>query len=123
MNALALDPKTPMHEKEDLFERIDKLSKVIDEKIEEVLEYILPEAFAVVKETARRWSENGKLTVTAQQFDKDLAKRKDGITVEGETAIWHNKWSAAGAEVIWNMVHYDVQLMGGGVLHKGNIAE
>ena len=123
LNALALDPKTPMHEKEDLFERIDKLSKVIDEKIEEVLEYILPEAFAVVKETARRWSENGKLTVTAQQFDKDLAKRKDGITVEGETAIWHNKWSAAGAEVIWNMVHYDVQLMGGGVLHKGNIAE
>lgn len=123
LNILATDPATPINQKEELFERIDKLSKTIDEKIEEILALILPEAFAVMKETARRWSENGQLTVTAQQFDRDLAAKKDGITIDGDTAVWHNKWSAAGAEVVWNMIHYDVQLMGGGVLHRGNIAE
>ncbi len=119
----AADADTPIHEKEDLFEEIDKMSKTIDEKIEEILEEILPEAFAVVKETARRWAENGKLEVTAQDFDRYLASSRDGITIEGDKAIWHNSWTAAGAKVQWNMVHYDVQLMGGGVLHRGNIAE
>ncbi|MFN5148669.1 MAG: preprotein translocase subunit SecA [Flavobacteriia bacterium] len=119
----ATDINTSIHLKEELFEEIDKLSKTIDDKIEEILAEILPEAFAVVKETARRWSENGQLTVTAKQFDRDLAAKKDGITIEGENAIWHNAWTAAGADVKWNMVHYDVQLMGGGVLHRGNIAE
>ncbi len=123
LKATASDISTAVQDKEALFESIDKLGKSIDEKIEEVLEEIRPEAFAVVKETARRWSENGRLEVTAQQFDKDLAAAKDGITIEGEKAIWSNTWTAAGAETKWNMVHYDVQLMGGGVLHRGNIAE
>ncbi len=123
LNSKAADLSTPIHEKEDLFERIDKLSKTIDEKIEEVLADILPEAFAVVKETSRRWAENGQLTVQATQMDKDLSVKKDGITIDGDKAIWHNKWTAAGADVSWNMVHYDVQIMGGAVLHRGNIAE
>ncbi len=119
----AENPATPIQEKEELFEKVDKLSKSIDEKIEEILETILPEAFAVVKETARRWTENGQLEVSATDFDIELSKMKDGITIEGNKAIWHNKWTAAGAEVSWNMTHYDVQLMGGAVLHRGNIAE
>lgn len=119
----ASDVHTPFHEKEELFERIDKLESAVDDTIEELLEGIRPEAFAVVKETARRWAENGQLTVQAADFDRELASRRDGISIEGDKAIWHNKWTAAGAEVEWNMVHYDVQLMGGGVLHKGNIAE
>jgi preprotein translocase subunit SecA len=123
LNKRAIDVTTPIHEKEELFEKIDKLSKSIDEKIEEVLKTILPEAFAVVKETARRWSKNGSLVVTAQDFDRELATKKDGITIDGDKAIWSNTWNAAGTEVVWNMVHYDVQLMGGAVLHNGNIAE
>ena len=117
------DSATPIEEKEELFEKIDKLSRAIDDKIEEVLIQILPEAFAVVKETAKRWVENGKLEVTALDFDKDLATRKDGITITGDKAIWHNEWSVAGMKIKWNMVHYDVQLLGGAALHKGNIAE
>jgi preprotein translocase subunit SecA len=123
MRAKAASAATSFDEKEELFERIDKLEKAVDETIEEVLEELRPQAFAVVKETARRWSENGALTVTAAQFDRDLAQQKDGITIEGDQAIWHNQWTAAGTTVEWNMVHYDVQLMGGGVLHRGNIAE
>ncbi len=117
------DSATPIEEKEELFEKIDKLTRAIDDKIEEVLIQILPEAFAVVKETAKRWVENGKLEVTALDFDKDLATRKDGITITGDKAIWHNEWSVAGMKIKWNMVHYDVQLLGGAALHKGNIAE
>ncbi len=123
LNEKAADLSTPVHEKEDLFEKIDQITKDIDNKIEEILEQIRPEAFAVVKETARRWKEIGALKVTAQDFDRDLASQKDGITIEGDQAIWHNTWTAAGAEVSWGMVHYDVQLMGGAVLHNGNIAE
>ncbi len=110
-------------DKEDLFDEIDKLTKDIDVVIEDVLKEILPEAFAVVKETSRRWAENGQLSVTALDFDKKLATQKDGITIDGEKAIWHNEWTAAGTPVKWSMVHYDVQLMGGAVLHRGNIAE
>ena len=119
----AADLTTSIHDKETLFENIDKMTQKIDDKIEEVLEEIRPEAFAVIKETARRWNENGQLVVDAQDFDRDLASSKDGITIEGDKAIWSSTWSAAGAEVTWNMVHYDVQIMGGGVLHNGNIAE
>ena len=90
---------------------------------EEVLLDLLPEAFAVVKETAHRWASKGSLTVTASEMDRELAGKKDGITITGDQAIWHNEWTAAGNKVSWNMVHYDVQLMGGAVLHKGNIAE
>ena len=117
------DPATPIHSKEDLFDEIDKLTKSIDESIEVSLAEIMPEAFAAVKETARRWSQNGELVVTATDFDRELAKVKDGIDISGDKAIWKNNWTAAGAPVQWNMVHYDVQLMGGAVLHRGNIAE
>ncbi|MDG1332789.1 MAG: preprotein translocase subunit SecA [Crocinitomicaceae bacterium] len=123
LKAKANDASTPIQDKEALFEDIDNMTKKIDDRIEEILESITGEAFAVVKETARRWAENGKLEVTAQEFDHELAAKKDGITFDGDKAIWHNSWTAAGAEVSWNMVHYDVQLMGGEVLHKGNIAE
>ena len=116
-------PELSINDKEALYDKIDSMTKVIDDKIEETLKEILPEAFAVVVETARRWAENGQLVVKAQDFDRDLAVKKDGITIDGDTAIWHNKWTAAGAEVIWNMVHYDVQLMGGAVLHTGKISE
>jgi preprotein translocase subunit SecA len=119
----AADISTSIHDKEDLFELIDKKTKEVDEKIEEVLADILPEAFATVKETARRWAQNGKLTVSAQEFDIELSTQKDGITIEDGKAIWHNEWTAAGNNVKWEMVHYDVQLMGGSVLHNGNIAE
>jgi preprotein translocase subunit SecA len=84
-------------DKEDLFDEIDKLTKDIDVVIEDVLKEILPEAFAVVKETSRRWAENGQLSVTALDFDKKLATQKDGITIDGEKAIWHNEWTAAGS--------------------------
>jgi len=117
------DINLPIHEKEEVYEQIDRMTKTIDDKIEEVLKEILPEAFAVVKETARRWTENGQLKVKVQDFDKELASKKDGITIDGEHAIWHNTWTAAGATVTWGMVHYDVQLMGGAVLNDGNIAE
>jgi len=117
------NPALSIDEKEAIFEQIDTLTKAIDETIEDVLIEILPEAFAVIKETAYRWAHNGKLSVTATEFDKDLASRKDGITIAGDQAIWHNEWTAAGNHVQWNMVHYDVQLMGGAVLHQGNIAE
>ncbi len=116
-------PETSVDDKEPMFEKMDALSKEVNQKIEEVLLEILSEAFAVVKETSKRWAENGKLEVTAQDFDRELAAQKDGITIEGDKAIWHNSWTAAGAAVSWSMVHYDVQLMGGAVLHKGNIAE
>jgi preprotein translocase subunit SecA len=117
------DVSCSVNEKEALFEQIDALTKAIDETIEEVLLEILPEAFAVVKETAHRWATHGQLTVEATDFDRDLAKNKDGITISGNQAIWHSEWTAAGNHVTWNMVHYDVQLMGGAVLHQGNIAE
>lgn len=119
----ANDVNMPLHQKEAIYESIDAKAKEVNVIIEKVLEEILPEAFAVVKETARRWAVNGQLTVTATELDKELATRKDGITIEGDKAIWSNKWTAAGAAVEWVMVHYDVQLMGGAVLHRGNIAE
>ena len=119
----AADSATSIDDKEELFEQIDKLSKAIDEQIELTLLEILPQAFAVVKETANRWVTNGQLEVDALDFDRDLSLKKDGITINGTKAIWHNEWTAAGTKVKWNMVHYDVQLMGGAVLHKGNIAE
>jgi preprotein translocase subunit SecA len=119
----AADVTLPLHQKESIYESIDAKEKEVNETIEKVLEEILPEAFAVVKETSRRWAVNGQLTVTATEHDRFLASKKDGITIDGDKAIWHNKWTAAGAPVEWVMVHYDVQLMGGAVLHRGNIAE
>jgi preprotein translocase subunit SecA len=123
LRAKAEDLTTPIEEKEQLFEKVERLEKEIDEQIEQSLLKILPEAFAVMKETAFRWANNGKLVVDVQDFDHELAAKKDGITIDGNQAIWLNEWTAAGTKIQWNMVHYDVQLMGGAVLHKGNIAE
>ena len=109
--------------KENLFNQIDSLKKDRDGHLEDVLNQILPEAFAVVKETARRFTENTTLEVTATQHDKDLAATKDFVTIQGDKAVYSNSWKAAGGDITWNMVHYDVQLIGGQVLHAGKIAE
>ncbi|HBX52143.1 MAG TPA: preprotein translocase subunit SecA [Bacteroidales bacterium] len=114
---------TEIHEREDLWLKVDKLEKEKDQKIEEVLDEILPVAFAIVKETAKRFFENEKLEVTAQDFDRDLAAKHNHIEIEGDKAYWNKKWLAGGNEISWDMVHYDVQLIGGVALHKGNIAE
>lgn len=112
-----------IHDKEGIFNQIEELEKEDDELLEEVLLEILPEAFAVVKETSRRLAENKKLVVTANDNDKKIAASNDYVELEGDKAIWHNEWDAAGTPVVWNMVHYDVQLMGGSALHQGKIAE
>jgi preprotein translocase subunit SecA len=110
-------------EKETFFQQIDKLNEERNKQLEVVLLEILPEAFAVVKETARRFSENKKLVVTATIEDKFIASKKANVVIEGEKAIWHNQWLAAGNQITWDMVHYDVQLIGGIVLHQGKISE
>jgi len=117
------DPELEVAQKVELYTRLDKLEKERDKDLEKVLLDILPEAFAVVKETARRFKENKTIEVTATQFDRDLAARKSNVLIKGEKAIHHNTWLAAGNEVTWDMVHYDVQLIGGVVLHQGKIAE
>jgi preprotein translocase subunit SecA len=111
------------HGREELYEDVDKLIKRRDELIEEALEKILPEAFAVVKETARRFSENETLVSSVTDLDRELAIDRDYIRIDGDQSIFNNVWSAAGIPVQWNMVHYDVQLIGGTVLHEGKIAE
>jgi len=110
-------------QKFDIYEQIDKLVKQKDVVLEELLDALLPEAFAVVKETAHRFTENEEISVTATDLDRDLAATKDFVRIEGDQAIYKNRWQAAGTEVVWNMVHYDVQLIGGMVLHNGKIAE
>jgi preprotein translocase subunit SecA len=109
--------------KEDIYNEIDKQIKTVDSKIEEILDKILPRAFAIVKETAKRFTDNEVLEVTATQNDRDLASSRESITIKGEKALWKNTWIAGGNEVVWDMVHYDVQLIGGVALHKGKIAE
>ncbi|RYM32563.1 preprotein translocase subunit SecA [Brumimicrobium glaciale] len=116
-------PDTVVLDKENIFEKIDKLTADVDEKIEVILEELMPDAFATIKETSRRWAENKQIVVTATDYDHEMAKTHDGLVIEGDKAIWKNKWTAAGTDVEWNMVHYDVQIMGGAVLHGGNIAE
>ncbi|NVJ86408.1 MAG: preprotein translocase subunit SecA [Algoriphagus sp.] len=116
-------PADAIHQKDQLFSQIEEIEKNRDKALEEVLEQVMPQAFAVVKETARRFKENGKLVVNATIKDKELAARKPNVEIDGEQAIWHNRWEAAGSEVVWDMVHYDVQLIGGMVLHSGKIAE
>ncbi len=124
VNQQAIDAED-FNEKEDLFKEVDELRKQRDKALEEALLDILPEAFAVVKETSRRFFHNETLTVTATGHDRDLAAQpnKKYVSIEGDKAIWKNSWGAAGAEVTWNMIHYDVQLIGGMVLHDGKIAE
>ena len=110
-------------EKEALFQRIELLKKESYELEEKVLAEILPEAFSLIKETAKRLANNGELRVTASEMDRNLAETKDFVVIEGDQAVWKNSWNAAGTEVVWDMVHYDVQYIGGVVLHTGKIAE
>ena len=114
---------TPTDEKEGLYKKIDSLEELIITKTEEVLNLILPQAFAVVKETAKRFAENDEVIVTATQNDKELAATKDFVSITAENASYKTSWDAAGTEIVWDMIHYDVQLIGGVVLHEGKIAE
>ena len=115
--------ETALEEKEKISKEIDEITKRIDEKIEQKLDEILPEAFAIMKDTARRFAENETVTVTANDFDRQLAASKDFVTIDGDKAVYATHWLAGGNDVKWDMVHYDVQLFGGVVLHKGKIAE
>ena len=117
-------PTTTLKEKERLSAEIEMLTKRIDDNIEKRLEEILPEAFAIMKDTARRFAENDEVVVTANDFDRNLAaERQDLVRIEGDKAIYSSQWTAGGNVIKWDMVHYDVQLFGGVVLHKGRIAE
>ncbi|MCC7400762.1 MAG: preprotein translocase subunit SecA [Chitinophagaceae bacterium] len=109
--------------KDAIYQEVDKLKKDRDKEIEKVLLEILPEAFAVVKETSRRFKENAEMVATATQLDRDLSVKKDYVKINGEKSIFNNSWTAAGGQITWNMIHYDVQLIGGVVLHQGKIAE
>ncbi len=119
----AEDAEVELTEKERLFAEIDALRKEKLKQIEAVLLEILPEAFAIVKETARRFKQNEELEVAASERDRAIASARDHVTLKGNTAVWKNRWKAAGNEIIWDMVHYDVQLVGGVALHMGKIAE
>ncbi|MDG1942301.1 MAG: preprotein translocase subunit SecA [Flavobacteriaceae bacterium] len=110
-------------QKENLYQEIDNLTTESEKIIAHTLETILPEAFAVVKETARRFVENTSLSVTASEFDRQLSQHKTYVNLEGDDAVWFNAWDAAGKPIVWDMIHYDVQLIGGIVLHQGKIAE
>ena len=116
---------TPIDEREGIFNQVDKLEKEILDIYEQKLNEVMPEVFAIVKETARRFAQNEQTVVTATDFDRELAAapRKDFITIDGDKAIYHNHWTAGGNDLKWEMVHYDVQLFGGVVLHQGKIAE
>ena len=116
---------TPIDERADIFAKIDKLEKEVLDIYEKALDEVMPEVFAIVKETARRFAENEDTVVTATDFDRELAAdpNKDFITIDGDKAIYHNHWTAGGNDLKWEMVHYDVQLFGGIVLHQGKIAE
>ena len=112
-----------VYRKEEIYNDIDKIEKDINVKFEDLLDQMVPRAFAIVKETAKRFKENSTLVVTARQYDRDLAATRESVTIEGNKAIWSNRWIAGGNEITWDMVHYDVQLIGGVALHKGKIAE
>ena len=120
---LEIETDIPLDKKEKLTTESDKLVKKVDETIETVLNEILPEAFAIMKSTARRFKENDLIRVKATQFDRDLSATKEFVSIEGDYAVWQNHWMAGGNEITWDMVHYDVQLIGGIVLHQGKIAE
>ena len=116
---------TPIDERADIFAQIDKIEKEILDIFEKALDEVMPEVYAIVKETAKRFAENEETIVTATDFDRELAAdpRKDFITIDGDKAIYHNHWTAGGNDLKWEMIHYDVQLFGGVVLHQGKIAE
>ncbi len=117
--------ETPIDERESLFNQVDKLDKEVLERYEEALNEVFPQVFSIVKDTARRFTENEETVVTATDFDRELAANpaNDFVTIDGDKAIYHNHWTAGGNDIKWEMVHYDVQLFGGIVLHQGKIAE
>lgn len=115
--------ETPIEDREVIFSQIDKLETQVLDRMEVALNDALPEVFAIVKDTARRFAENETIEVTANDFDRELAASHDFVTIEGDKAIYQNHWVAGGNDTKWNMVHYDVQLFGGVVLHQGKIAE
>ena len=117
--------ETPIDERESIFNAIDKLEKEVLDIYEKALDEVMPVAFSIVKDTARRFAENEETVVTATEFDRELAAnpKNDFITIDGDKAIYHNHWTAGGNDLKWEMVHYDVQLFGGIVLHQGKIAE
>ncbi|WP_029901902.1 preprotein translocase subunit SecA [Prevotella sp. 10(H)] len=110
-------------QREEVWAEVDKLEKEVTDKYEEVLEQVLPEVFSIVKETARRFTQNEEVVVTATDFDRELAETHDFVSIDGDKAIYYNHWVAGGNDIVWDMIHYDVQLFGGVVLHKGKIAE
>ncbi|KAA6333098.1 Protein translocase subunit SecA [termite gut metagenome] len=115
--------QTELEDREEIFAEIDRTEKKILDLYEKALDEVLPIAFSIVKETAKRFTENAEITVTATEFDRTLAATKDFVRIEDDKAIYQNHWMAGGSEITWNMIHYDVQLFGGVVLHKGKIAE
>lgn len=120
---LDTDFDMPVDGKQNLYTELETLETKIYDKTQEVLNEILPEAFSVIKETAKRFTENERVEVTANDYDKDLAASKDNVNIVGEKAYYDNVWMAGGNEIVWDMIHYDVQLIGGAVLHQGKIAE
>ena len=116
-------PLTDIHGRDTIYQEVDKLRKDRNKKIEEALALIQAEAFAVVKETARRFKENTEIISSATELDRNLSVKKDYVTIKGEESVFKNTWTAGGGQVTWNMQHYDVQLIGGSVLHSGKIAE
>ncbi len=118
-----LEGDLSIEKKSDISKEIDNLTKEVDEKIEKKLDEILPEAFAIMKSTARRFAEGETVVVTASDFDRNLAADRDFVSIEGDKAVWNTTWTAGGNDIKWDMVHYDCQLFGGVVLHKGKIAE
>ena len=112
-----------LEEREAIWAEVDEIEKKIADQYEKVLDEVLPDVFAIVKDTARRFVEKEEITVTATDFDRDLATRHDFVRIDGDKAIYQNHWMAGGNEIKWDMIHYDVQLFGGVVLHKGKIAE
>ena len=117
------NPDIDVNKKEELYKQIDEIEKDITKQIETVLSDLLPEAFAILKETARRFKENSIIEVTANDFDKELSKNHKNVIINNGKASYQNKWLAAGNEITWDMVHYNVQLIGGMVLHQGKISE
>ena len=117
--------ETPIDEREEIFNQIDKLEKEVLDIYEKALDEVMPTAFNIIKDTARRFAENEETIVTATEFDRELAAQptNDFITIDGDKAIYHNEWTAGGNKIQWNMIHYDVQLFGGIALHQGKIAE
>ena len=118
-----VEASTDIDKNEDIYTEIDRLKEEVYKTLEVSLTELLPEAFAVVKETAKRFTNNTTLTVTATEYDRLLSGSKDYVSLEGDKALWKNSWDAAGKQVTWDMIHYDVQLIGGIALHQGKIAE